>query len=153
LPHLARERVEHGPVARALQLLPATCTVQPWCVQMALNPTTFPAVGRASAMLPVSAWTTTEPPTGTWLSCARLSPPADDPPDAVDAPASPPADAVVDVVEPFALAHAASVPRPVLPRTAARTTVRRSGVASGCMGGTIASGSEHDRKGTDGRNG
>src|SRR3954462_9086395 len=123
---------------------------------MALNPTTCPAVGCATAPLPDGPETTTEPPTGTRSSATRLGPAAPDAPDAPDddgetpaEPAGRPPPRVADVqgAAPASLPHAASVPRPAVPMTAATTTVRRSGVASGCMGGTIASGSVGGREG------
>src|SRR4051812_33407488 len=123
---------------------------------MALNPTTCPAVGCATATLPDGPETTMAPPTGTRSSATRLGPAApdasDDDGETADEPAEPlpPPVAEVEDADLASLPHAASVPRPALLMTAATTTVRRSGVASGCMGGTIASGSVGDGRAGDG---
>ena len=93
--------------------------MQPWCVQIALKATTFPADGWAtSSGFPALSFAETAEPTGTPESGVRTvpaAPPAEPPPAADPALPSDPA------LEEEPLEHAASATRPPALAAAATT--------------------------------
>src|ERR687886_222470 len=112
---------------------------------------------------PVGACALTAPPTGTSASLTIAVPPLLPPALAgalvagaglVEVAGAAPADTDVLLVSPPP-PHAASVPAPAIVTMPVSTTVRRSGVTSGCMSGTIAcgavgAGGHEARRGEDG---
>jgi hypothetical protein len=116
-------------------------TVQPWCVQIAVNATTVPVLGCAKMIGLPSSVAEIEPPTGISLSLATclppppgeadLAPPADvAPPDLVEFSAELTAvdgrtDVVADAVEPELHPVSTNVHKPAAPAPPAQSTVRR----------------------------
>jgi hypothetical protein len=110
-------------------------TVQPWCVQIAVNATTLPVLGCAKMIGLPSSVAEIEPPTGISLSLATCLPPppreADvAPPELVEFSAEVLAvdgrtDVVADDVEPELHPVSTNAHTPAAPAPPAQSTVRR----------------------------
>jgi len=109
-------------------------TVQPWCVQIAVNATTLPVLGCAKMIGLPSSVAEIEPPTGISLSLATCLPPPGEadvaPPEFVELSAEVPAvdgrtDVVADDVEPELHPVSTNAHRPAAPALPAQSTVRR----------------------------
>jgi len=116
-------------------------TVQPWCVQIAVNATTLPVLGCAKMIGLPSSVAEIEPPTGISLSLATclppppgetdVAPPADvAPPELVELSAEVLAadgrtDVVADDVEPELHPVSTNAHRPAAPAPPDQSTVRR----------------------------